>query len=126
MFEQDYIMRMIHQVIWAMLVMLFNMNVETPVEDWLRDEKEEKELLDALLDMVDNGQAGKAEDAVFDLADAGDRKDLRLILLFFLYLNDKPDEFLAESGFCREELQEDLGTILEKYGLGAMVQMVLP
>ena len=125
MFEQDYIMRMIHQVIWAMLKMLFDIDTEAPVETWARDE-EEKALLFELFAMVDSGQIGKAEDIVFELADVADRKDLKLILLFFSYLNDKSDEFLREDGFCREELQEDLRTVLAKYGVDAMAQMLQP
>lgn len=118
-------MRMIHQVIWAMLKMLFNIDAEAPAEEWFRDERE-KALLRELLGMVDGGQAGRAEDIVFELADAADRKDLKLILLFFSYLNDKPDAFLESSGFNREELQEDLKAILAKYGLDTMAQMLLP
>ena len=118
-------MRMIHQVIWAMLKMLFSIDNEAPAQDWFRDE-EEKALLRELIDMVDSGQIGKAEDVVFELSDAADRKDLKLILLFFSYLNDKSDEFLREDGFCREELQEDLRTILAKYGVDAMAQMIQP
>ena len=118
-------MRMIHQVIWAMLKMLFSIDNEVPAHDWFRDE-EEKALLRELIDMVDSGQIGKAEDVVFELADVADRKDLKLILLFFSYLNDKSDAFLEEDGFCREELQEDLRTILAKYGVDAMAQMIQP
>ena len=126
MFEQDYIMRMIHQVIWAMFKLLFQIDVDAAGEVIPLAREGDARLLDELTDMIDSGRVGEAEDIVFDLADAQDPQDVQLVLLFFLRLNDKSDEFLEEHGFTRQELAEDLKSILAKYGLDGMERMLLP
>ena len=117
-------MRLIHQVIWALFKMLFDIDMDAPAARVLPSG--ERETLERLLEMVDSGRVGEAEDIVFDIADAGNRADAALVLLFFSHLNDKPDAFLEEHGFTREELADDLKTILAKYDLSGMAQMLLP
>ena len=55
MFEQDYVMRLIKEKVRAILKILFKINTETPTEE-LFENKEEKETLENLLEMIDNGK----------------------------------------------------------------------
>ena len=57
-FEQDYVMRHIKEMVRAILKLLFNINTETPTVELLEN-KEEKETLENLLDMIDNGKSMK-------------------------------------------------------------------
>ena len=125
MFEQDYIMRMIHQLIWALFKLLFDLDIDASGEDALALRDEDEKTLDRLMDMVDAGHVGEAEDIVFDIADAANPADVKLALLFFLRLNDRTDAFLEEHGFTREELADDLRTVLKKYGLDGMAGMLM-
>ena len=122
MFEQDYVMRLIKEMIRVILKLLFNIDVETPATGLIENE-EEKATLEALLDMIDEGAINEAENIIFELAE--DNADLEMILLFYSYLNDKSDTFLLENHFSRKELQVDLKNILSQYGLDGMIEAFL-
>ena len=124
MFEQDYIMRLIKEMIRTILKLLFNIDMETPTTELLKNE-EKKAALETLLNMVDDGDINEAENKIFEIVEAGKRESLELVLLFYSYLNDKSDEFLAENNFSRKEIQDDLKYILSKYGLEGMAEMFL-
>ena len=124
MFEQDYIMRLIKEMIRTILKLLFNIDKETPTTELLKNE-EKKAALETLLNMVDDGDINEAENKIFEIVEAGKRESLELVLLFYSYLNDKSDEFLAENNFSRKEIQDDLKCILSKYGLDSMAETFL-
>ena len=124
MFEQDYIMRLIKEIIRTILKLLFDIDTEIPTIELLENE-EEKATLETLLNMVDDGDINEAENKVFEMVEAGGRDSLELVLLFYSYLNDKSDDFLAENNFGRKEIQDDLKYILSKYGLDSMAEMFL-
>ena len=52
MVERDYIMRLIREMVRVILKLVFNIDTESPTVDLLADE-EEKQMLDALLAMID-------------------------------------------------------------------------
>ena len=124
MFEQDYIMRLIKEMIRTILKLLFNIDMETPTTELLKNE-EERATLETLLNMVDDGDINVAENKIFEIVEAGKRESLELVLLFYSYLNDKSDDFLAENNFSRKEIQDDLKYILSKYGLDGMAETFL-
>lgn len=124
MFKQDNIMRLIKEMVRAILKLLFHIDTESPTSELIEDEKE-KVALEALLDMVDEGFICKAENIVFEMIDAGDRKKLELVLLFYSYLNDKSDEFLEQNNFSRRQLQDNLKYIMTQYGLGSIAETFL-
>ena len=55
MFEQDYVMRLIKEMVRAILKLLFNIDTESPTIELLEN-KEEKETLENLIGMVDAGE----------------------------------------------------------------------
>lgn len=124
MFEQDYIMRLIKEMIRAILKLLFNIDTEMPTIELLKND-EEKATLETLLNMVDDGSINEAENKLFEIAAVEDKFNLEMILLFYSYLNDKSDDFLMENNFSRKELQEDLKCILAQYGLDSMSELFL-
>lgn len=124
MFEQDYIMRLIKELVSTILKLLFHIDTKSPTSELIEDEKE-KAALESLLDMVDEGAICEAENIIFEMIDVEDRKRLELILLFYSYLNDKSDAFLEENNFSRGELQDNLKYILTQYGLGSMADTFL-
>ena len=124
MFEQDYIMRLIKEMIRTILKLLFNIDTEIPTLELLENE-EEKATLETLLNMVDDGDINEAENRIFAMAEAGNKENLELVLLFYSYLNEKSDDFLVENNFSRKEIQDDLKYILSKYGLDGMAETFL-
>lgn len=66
MFEQDYVMRIIKEMVRAILKLLFNIDTDSPSTELLEDEKEQQKL-DALLDMVDAGSINEAENIIYEI-----------------------------------------------------------
>ena len=125
MFEQDYIMRLVKEIIRVLLKLLFNLEVESPTSDLLEN-MEEKGILDALLDKVDVGYINEAENQIFELTGDGDTKHLETALLFYSYLNEKSDDFLTEHHFSREEIRSGLHDVVSGYGLEGMAGAFIP
>ena len=82
MFEQDYIMRVIKEMIRAILKLLFSIDTDSPTMELL-SEKEQVETTEKLLEMVDGGKINEAENALYELAADGDRSHLAVALLFY-------------------------------------------
>lgn len=124
MFEQDYVMRLIKEMVRAILKLLFNIDAESPSAELLEN-KEEKETLENLLDMVDAGKINEAENRLYDLINDVDMGSLEIALLFYSHLNDKTDEFLEENDFCREEIKSGMENVVDVFGLGSIAKIFL-
>ena len=124
MFEQDYVMRIIKELVRAILKLLFNIDTDSPPTELLEDEKEQQKL-DALLDMVDAGSINEAENIIYEITENGDKVNLEIALLFYSYLNDKSDDFLEEHNFSRDEIKSGLKDISSRYGVGSFTEMFL-
>lgn len=124
MFEQDYVMRIIKEMVRAILKLLFNIDTESPTVELLEN-KEEQETLENLLDMVDAGEINEAENRLYDLISNTDVNSLEIALLFYSYLNDKTDDFLGENDFSRDEIKLGLENVANSFGLGSIAKMFL-
>lgn len=124
MFEQDYVMRLIKEMVRAILKLLFGIDSESPTAELVEDEKE-KETLDNLLDMVDAGQINEAENRLYDLISDTDTDSLKIALLFYSYLNDKTDEFLEGNDFSREEIKLGMKNVVDVFGLSSIAKVFL-
>lgn len=116
MFEQDYIMRIIKEMVRAILKLLFNIDTESPSAELLKDQQC-RETLNCLLDMVDKGKINEAENMLYDLTSTGDMQNLQIALLFYSYLNDKEEAYLSEHNFSHEEVKSGLTDLAARYGL---------
>ena len=124
MFEQDYVMRLIKEMVRAILKLLFNIDTESPTTELLEN-KEERETLENLLDMVDAGKINEAENKLYDLISATDINSIEVALLFYSYLNDKADDFLEENDFSRDEIKLGIENVADRFGLSSIAQMFL-
>ncbi len=124
MFEQDYIIRLIKEMIRAILKLLFNMDTDNPIEALLED-RESQNTLEKLLDMVDHGKINEAENQIYEMTSDHHMANLKVALSFYSYLNDKEDEFLQEHDFCREEIKSGVEELASRYGLMGMAEIFL-
>lgn len=124
MFEEDYIIRQIREMVRMLLKLLFQLDQEEDSEELLRGTKE-NEVLRELLEMVDDGRINEAENRVYELCEDGEMANLKVMLLFYDYLNGKSDEYLEECEFSREELKEDMRDLLAGFGLSDMAETFL-
>ena len=124
MFEQDYVMRLIKEMVRAILKLLFNVDTESPTVELLEN-KEEKETLESLLNMIDDGKINEAENRLYDLTGDTDVNSLEIALLFYSYLSDKTDDFLEANNFSREEIKLGLENVVDSFGLSSIAKMFL-
>ena len=124
MFEQDYIMRLIKEMVRAILKLLFNIDTDSASTDLLK-EAEDKEMLESLMNMIDDGRIDAAENKIYEITEERDKKNLEIAILFYSYLNDKSDAFLEEHNFSREEVRLGLKDILSRYGIDSFAEMIL-
>ena len=122
--EQDYVMRMIHQLIEVLLGDIFK-GKEKVLEENINKSQEQTEKYDKMKMLVDNYEINQAENLLFDNIDIDNIEDLKLALLFYQYVNDKDNEFLKKSNYSREEINQGLNDILDKYGYENIVDLFL-
>lgn len=94
-FEQDYIMRLIKEMVRAILKLLFNIDIDSPSAELL-EENEDKQTLESLLHMIDDGRIDEAKNKVYEIIEDRDKRNLEIAMLFYLYINDKCDDFITE------------------------------
>lgn len=124
MFEQDYIMRLIKEMVRAILKLLFQIDTENTITE-LVESTEQKETLEELLRMIDEGKINEAENRLSDLVDETDKESLKTALLFYSALNEKTDDFLLENNFSRDEIRLGIESVTEKFGVRSLAESFL-
>lgn len=124
MFEQDYIMRLIREMVRALLKLLFHIDTQSPTADMFED-VEMKKQAEYLQRLVDDGKINEAEQELFDMVDRNNRNILGVALVFYSYLNDKEDGWLTENGFSREEIKQGIEDIVSAYGIDGFGEIFL-
>lgn len=118
-FEQDYIMRMIKEMVRALTSVLlkkkFNeLDLEDKAEITGDDETKE------LFALADAGQINEAENLLLENGDFNNPRFIREAMAFYEHINEYEDEFLEEHNYTREEIVDGLKEILNYYGLSGM------
>jgi len=124
MFEQDYIIRMIKEMVRVILKLLFNIDSDAPTAELFESEQKQNQL-NNLLNKIDKGDINNAENELYSIIDNREKEDLEMAILFYSYLNDKDDDFLLEHDFSREEVKLGLQAVLSKDGLKGIIDLFL-
>ena len=122
MVEQDYIMRIIKEMVRAIVKLLFGIDMESPTSELLEN-KEEKAVIDMLLAMIDEGKLNEAENQLYELCSEDEENELKMALIFYSHMNEKSDKFLAEHDFSRDEIRVGLKAVASRHGLGEMLEL---
>lgn len=115
-YEQDYLMRLIHEVVRAVLKLVLRIETEDPLA------LIERENMQELMRLIDEGRLDEAENAVFELTARREMSGLKTAMLFYAALNGKTDAFLEAHHFSRKEVEEGLKDTLSLYGLGDLLE----
>lgn len=116
MFEQDYVMRMIRELIRGLMKICFGIDTDSPALELIKNE-EKRQTTEELLKLTDDGRINEAENRLFYAVEEGNGEDLKMALVFYTHLNGKTDVFLEEHDFSRAEIREGLKDISGKTGL---------
>lgn len=119
MFEQDYIMRQIQQILKVLVKVLFNIDDKSPSLALIQD-IETKETVGDLLRKIDDGNINEAENQLSEMTDNTTMNNLLAGIIFYSYLNEKDDDYLESHDFSREEVEDGIKYLLSKYGLQDM------
>jgi len=122
--EKDYVMRMIRQLIQMLLGEILK-GKERNIEEDINELKEQSEKYNKLKELVDDYKINEAENILFDNSDINNIKDFEIALLFYQYVNEKEDSFLLKSNYTRDEIEQGITDISEKYGYENIVELFL-
>lgn len=124
MVEQDYIMRLIKELVRAILKVIFHTDIDMPSVEMLKD-SQRRCVLEELLNLIDRGEINEAENRLSELLEDGGGQELELALLFYSHLNEKSNDFLEAHDFSREEIKSGLEDAMGSQGLGEMAEAFL-
>ena len=117
-YEQDYIMRLIKQVIRALIGILLNkkttMEYDMPVN---RQQTNGEDFLARLISLADAGKICEAENELSDILESGSDRAFQIALMFYDHLNNYDDSFLKENGFSREEIRQGVLDVAKRMGV---------
>ena len=122
--KQDYILRMIEELINILIKTLKDENKEKEEEINSFDVNDD-ELYLYLKELVNNKKINDAENYLFDKLNENNKKDFLSGMAFYKYLNEKDDEFLEKCDYSREEVLEGMADLSKKYGFGDFVEMFM-
>ena len=122
MFQQDYIMRLIHQMVRAILKLLFNIDTESPSVQLLED-AESKEVAEDLLEIIDSGNINQAENKLYELIENKTKENLLIGLVFYSYLNEKDEDYLIANDFSRDEIKDGVKHLVSEYGVEGVADL---
>lgn len=114
-FIQDYIVRLIHEMVRMVLKILFNITVEE-CEQQIEENQEQSEMYSKLKFLINNGKINEAENLLYEDNDYSDKENLLIGIQIYNYLNELDDNFLESHDFSRQEVREGLETLITKYG----------
>ena len=117
MFENDYIVRMITDIVRAIIRLVLGKDID---KEELINEAESPvtyQLNQELIDMADNGDITGAENRLYDMLNEDDMSTFELAMSFYLHINQYEENFLDANDFSREEIKEGIFNILTKFGV---------
>ena len=122
MFEDDYLLRLIKEMVRTVLKLVFNLELkdDDPVSVVFESENAEK-MLYMLTDLADLGFIDDAENQLYDFTqNPTDMEALKVALLFYSHLNQMDNEFLEDHDYSRDEVVSGVKDVLERYHLDSM------
>lgn len=122
-YEQDYIMRIIKQMVAALISVILgkeNKIYDLPLEDQY---KSSDGLLRELLTMVNDGKINEAENLLYESFEQDNKKDIENAILFYSYLNELDNDFLEKCNYSRDEIEMGVKEIAKRSGMEGFVEV---
>lgn len=117
MYEQDYIMRIISNLIKFLSKIIFGKDIA--IYELSEDEKHKQSdnLHKELLALLSEEKINEAENLLFEKFNPKDKRQMMVAIDFYQRLNNLDDEFLQGNNFSRKEIEEGLKDIANKAGI---------
>jgi len=123
MVENDYIMRLTHEMVRMWLKLLFHID-EVKEEEIIFENKESGDLYQRLRLLAMDGKVNEAENLLCEYVDHQEERReqeiLKVALYFYDYLNGKSNDYLENCGYSRQEIREGICRVMRQYGYGEL------
>lgn len=117
MYEQDYIMRKISNIIKFLKTIIFGEDSSNYELSKNQENKQSDNLHKILIELIAFGKVNEAENLLFENFDSKDNRQVLLALDFYERLNKLDDDFLQQNNFSKEEIEDGLKEIARKVGI---------
>lgn len=124
MYEQDYLLRQIKEMISVIMKMLFGAELRSAEQTAADQQRSDEE--SGLLRMIDRGQITEAERMFYARMDAKTAANLLMGYSFYQYLAQKDDDFLEQHGYSREMLINGIRRLAALFDAGHLAALFLP
>lgn len=123
MVKQDYLMRMLNDLLTGMSKMIFHKDLfdgEDP--QFQTDIKEEYKNLTA---MADAGKIEEAFEKLNHILNGNNKENFRMALYFFEYINRLDEDTLERCGVEREDIQDAILDAADKFGYRSLAETLI-
>ncbi len=124
MLQDDFIMRMIHEMVTTLLKLIFHIELgENEVQNF-KDQGTASDYLE-LLALIQAGEINEAENKLLDGLDSDDMEHFKMALMFYYHLNEIDFNFLEEHNYSKTEITDGLRYVSSVYGYDSMAEALL-
>ncbi|MDE6657636.1 MAG: hypothetical protein K2J88_03520 [Oscillospiraceae bacterium] len=120
MFEQDYIMIQIKQIIEVAMKMFFNIDIATPATMMIQDQ-DKRDKSDKLILEIDGNNIRNAIADFKSVTSDKTKDDLLIGFYFFTKLCALDEEILNANNITYSEIQDEMRMFLAQYGIGEQI-----
>ncbi len=124
MLQDDFIMRMIHEMVTTLLKLIFHIELGENEELNFKDQETASNYLE-LLALIQAGKINEAENKLLDELDSGDMEHFKMALMFYYHLNQIDFNFLEEHDYSKNEITDGLRYVSSVYGYDSMAEALL-
>lgn len=124
MVKQDYLMRMLNDLLAGMSKMIFHKDLFDGDIPQFQTAAAEEEYRNLTL-MADEGKIEEAFDKLESSLDEGDREMFRMALYFFEYINRLDEDTLEQYGIEREDVQDAILDAADKFGYRSLAETLI-
>ena len=120
MLTEDWMVRQTEALARSIAYLVFQKEDTAYTPTGAAEDAEIDALHRALLEKVNAGDIGGAEDLLYERADGTDRRCLEVAVDFYSRLNDLTDGQLEQGGFARDEVQDGLRNLAARFGVSLL------
>lgn len=122
--EQDYIVRLIYEIIRTLFRLIFRIDLEKK-NGYQFEVKYRQQRYEKLILLADKGKINEAENQLLTSLNVYEIQDLELALRFYLYLNEKENAYLEMYDFTRKEIVDGIRMVCRIFGYGNMADSLM-
>ena len=117
MLTEDWMMRQVEALARSIAYLVFHKDTTLYVPTGAEKDAGADQLHRLLLEKLEAGDIGGAEDLLFQASEEGGLECLEVGVDFYARLNDLTDDQLKQAGFGRDEIQEGLQDLADQFGV---------